>query len=170
MQVTRVSSEVEVLLQSSEAAGDGAGDLASAQCSICIEELAADGGVTVLPGCLHAFHSSCIGEWFNRAATPTCPYCRRDMTKQRTYMRVLAAIESHERRRSEVGAAGMADAQPVRRHWRLRRASPYSARRVTQSDGGQQRQGQIPPGVHFSPVVLTPLDDAPLFEFVPYTQ
>jgi hypothetical protein len=88
-------SGAEMLLRSREAA-------AAAQCMICIEDLVAAGGVTVLPGCSHAFHSGCIREWLNTAPTPTCPSCRRDMTKQRAYMKALTVIRSsQERRRSE---------------------------------------------------------------------
>ncbi|KAK1669468.1 hypothetical protein QYE76_057627 [Lolium multiflorum] len=106
---TSLYSEAEVTaVQSSEAAagtsGRDVGVPAASQCPICMEELADDGGVTVLPGCSHAFHCSCIREWFNTAPTPTCPSCRR-------VMKTHGAIDSH------AGDAAEADLSV----WRLRR-------------------------------------------------
>nr|XP_051222015.1 uncharacterized protein LOC127340285 [Lolium perenne] len=164
-----------VVLPSVEAAAvSGAGKMASAQCPICMEELA-DGSAMPLPGCSHAFHSGCIREWFNRAPTPTCPSCRRDMTKQRAYMKVQAIIDSHQKRMNEEAAETAAAATPTvqRLRRRLRRADPLGVRvrRVAPPPSNSQRQRLVwPAGVHLSPVVLTPRDDAPLFQYVNSTQ
>ncbi|KAM0831473.1 hypothetical protein ACQ4PT_065513 [Festuca glaucescens] len=167
-------SGAEVLLPSVEAAAvSGAGKMESAQCPICMEELA-DGGVTPLPGCSHAFHSSCIREWFNMAPTPTCPSCRRDMTKQRAYMTAQAAIDSHQKRRieeaAETAAAATLSVRRLRRQQRLADLLGVRVRRVAPPPSDGQRQRQVSPGVYFSPVVLTTRDDAPLFQYVSSTQ
>ncbi len=48
-------------------------------CSICLEALhldqtSEDSRTIVLPGCLHAFHLVCLGEW--RCQSTLCPECR----------------------------------------------------------------------------------------------
>lgn len=49
------------------------GESGSAECSICMESVALDDKVTVLP-CEHWFHHDCIGAWL--AEHDTCPHCR----------------------------------------------------------------------------------------------
>ncbi|KAM0841002.1 hypothetical protein ACQ4PT_059292 [Festuca glaucescens] len=55
---------------------------ASAECCVCMEDVAApkesSDDVVMLPFS-HVFHSSCILPWFHRVST--CPKCRRDMAR-----------------------------------------------------------------------------------------
>ncbi|KAM0900702.1 hypothetical protein ACQ4PT_020519 [Festuca glaucescens] len=167
VEVTRVYSEAEELLLSCEAAAvapsgsdsrraPGAGDA----CPICMEELA-DGGVTGLPDCSHAFHRECILEWFGKAAT--CPCCRRDMMhylgrRQRAKVNALteAAISSAVAFLSEIElvlvAARRANSsrRAIRRH-RQRRAAPYSAQHDVRSE-------------HLVHAVLFTRDDGPFLQ------
>ncbi|KAI4997743.1 hypothetical protein ZWY2020_053085 [Hordeum vulgare] len=52
-------------------------------CSICLSDLMKDQDAMRLPGCLHAFHRSCVTPWLRRAKT--CPMCRRDMPSHELY-------------------------------------------------------------------------------------
>ncbi|KAK1599212.1 hypothetical protein QYE76_016886 [Lolium multiflorum] len=132
VEVTRVYSEAEELLLSCEAAAvapsgsdsrraPGAGDA----CPICMEELA-DGGVTGLPDCSHAFHRECILKWFEKAAT--CPCCRRDMMHYLTEAVITSALAFLSEIELVLDAARRANSsrRAIRRH-RQRRAAPYSA-------------------------------------------
>jgi hypothetical protein len=150
VEVTRVYSEAEELLLSCEAAAvapsgsdsrraPGTGDA----CPICMEELA-DGGVTGLPDCSHAFHRECILKWFGKAAT--CPCCRRDMMhylgrRQPADLNALteAEISSALAFLSEIelvlDAVRRANSprRAIRRH-RQHRAAPYSAQHDVRSE------------------------------------
>lgn len=44
------------------------------ECVVCLGELEDDDMVRLLPNCKHAFHLSCIDQWF--AAHASCPLCR----------------------------------------------------------------------------------------------
>jgi hypothetical protein len=97
------------------------------------------------------------------------------MTKQRAYMKVQAIIDSHQKRMNEEAAETAAVATPTvqRLRRRLRRADPLGVRvrRVAPPPSNSQRQRLVwPAGVLLSPVVLTPRDDAPLFQYVNSTQ
>ncbi|CAM0884680.1 unnamed protein product [Alopecurus aequalis] len=55
---------------------------ASAECCVCMEDLAApkdSSDDTVMLPCSHLFHSSCLLPWFHKEST--CPMCRRDMVR-----------------------------------------------------------------------------------------
>ena len=45
-------------------------------CSICLEEFQDNEIITVLPQCLHLFHTNCIGEWLLVRKSDTCPLCK----------------------------------------------------------------------------------------------
>jgi len=45
---------------------------ASAQCSICLEDMAAGAEVRTLP-CMHVFHRKCIDRWLTTPGPPRCP-------------------------------------------------------------------------------------------------
>lgn len=51
----------------------------TAECSICMDEVAVGEEVTVLP-CKHWFHHPCVSAWLNEH--DTCPHCRKGITKQ----------------------------------------------------------------------------------------
>ena len=42
------------------------------ECSICLENLE---GTIVILTCKHQYHDYCIGEWFKKNTTYTCPQC-----------------------------------------------------------------------------------------------
>lgn len=48
-------------------------------CTICYEHIKKPKGTRRLP-CLHAFHESCLRQWFEEHTT--CPYCRRDLLQE----------------------------------------------------------------------------------------
>lgn len=49
------------------------------KCAICLEPMLQNENVTVLDGCMHTFHSSCIIPYFRRPDTHgQCPLCRRN--------------------------------------------------------------------------------------------
>ena len=48
-------------------------------CAICLEEFSYGDVVKILP-CKHVFHVNCIDPWC-LAQTPSCPTCRRFLTK-----------------------------------------------------------------------------------------
>ena len=50
---------------------------ADAQCSICLCEYDEGDALTILPGCMHAFHQACVVTWLG--GKPTCPACQRDV-------------------------------------------------------------------------------------------
>ncbi|KAI8941670.1 hypothetical protein NX059_002882 [Plenodomus lindquistii] len=51
----------------------------TAECSICMDEVALDEEVTVLP-CKHWFHHQCVAAWL--VEHDTCPHCRKGITKR----------------------------------------------------------------------------------------
>lgn len=54
------------------------GDDGRADCSICMDEVAPEEEVTVLP-CKHWFHHPCVSAWLKEH--DTCPHCRKGITK-----------------------------------------------------------------------------------------
>ena len=48
-------------------------------CSICMCEYEEGEALTILPGCMHAFHKECIYSWL--AVNRSCPLCRMDVTQ-----------------------------------------------------------------------------------------
>ncbi|XP_072956587.1 E3 ubiquitin-protein ligase ATL23-like [Typha angustifolia] len=54
-------------------AGDG-GEVAGAECAVCLDDIEAGQAARVIPGCRHAFHRRCADQWL--AAHPQCPLCR----------------------------------------------------------------------------------------------
>mmetsp|Transcript_8116 Transcript_8116/g.23149 ORF Transcript_8116/g.23149 Transcript_8116/m.23149 type:complete len:115 (-) Transcript_8116:220-564(-) len=52
-------------------------DIASGECTVCLEGLEAGQGCRLLH-CAHAFHAECIDEWFlHGGSAMVCPSCRR---------------------------------------------------------------------------------------------
>lgn len=53
-------------------------DLGIDECSICLDEInyALKKNIYILP-CLHAYHESCIYEWFHKKKEYICPICRK---------------------------------------------------------------------------------------------
>ncbi|ONM28490.1 RING-H2 finger protein ATL3 [Zea mays] len=62
-------------------ASDGAGT-GTADCAVCLSELADGEKVRALPGCSHVFHVDCIDAWL-RSRT-TCPVCRAEVRPKAT--------------------------------------------------------------------------------------
>ncbi|CAI2379262.1 unnamed protein product [Moneuplotes crassus] len=54
--------------------------LKSDECAICLTKYEQDDTIKVMPVCFHTFHAECIRIWFD--TNSTCPFCRRDFTKQ----------------------------------------------------------------------------------------
>ncbi|XP_057779285.1 RING-H2 finger protein ATL40-like [Salvia miltiorrhiza] len=50
------------------------GGIDQGECAVCLGELEDEDAVRLLPNCSHAFHVSCIDQWF--AAHTSCPLCR----------------------------------------------------------------------------------------------
>lgn len=48
------------------------------ECAVCLEELEDDDKVRLLPTCRHAFHITCIDQWF--IENTNCPVCRSPVT------------------------------------------------------------------------------------------
>lgn len=56
------------------------------ECSICMDEFAAEEVLSRIPTCQHMFHSACITKWFNsktQKKEQKCPLCNQvmDLTK-----------------------------------------------------------------------------------------
>lgn len=53
-------------------------DLGTDECSICLDEINYNvkKNIYILP-CLHAYHESCIYEWFENKKEYICPICRK---------------------------------------------------------------------------------------------
>lgn len=49
------------------------------QCPICLEEFAPTDRVVRATNCLHQYHDTCLGTWYDEADIPTCPTCRSDL-------------------------------------------------------------------------------------------
>lgn len=58
------------------------GGIDQEECVVCLGELADEDAVRLLPNCSHAFHVSCIDQWF--AAHTSCPLCRLPVLRQKT--------------------------------------------------------------------------------------
>ncbi|XP_047960513.1 RING-H2 finger protein ATL52-like [Salvia hispanica] len=52
------------------------------ECAVCLGEFEDEDSVRLLPNCTHAFHVSCIDQWF--AAHTSCPLCRMPVLRQET--------------------------------------------------------------------------------------
>ena len=54
-------------------------EMSTNDCSICLEEITASTGKTVL-GCGHEFHLRCTVQWFGsqKGEASTCPFCRKE--------------------------------------------------------------------------------------------
>lgn len=52
------------------------------ECAVCLGEFEDEDSVRLLPNCTHAFHVSCIDQWF--VAHTSCPLCRMPVLRQET--------------------------------------------------------------------------------------
>jgi hypothetical protein len=61
---------------------DGGGDdhpsAAAEDCAICLSQFEDGDLCSVMPGCRHEFHRSCIAKWL-KACNNTCPLCRAQL-------------------------------------------------------------------------------------------
>ena len=64
-----------------DAGGGGGGDdhpVAAEECAICLGQFEDGDRCSVMPGCRHEFHRSCIAKWL-MACNNTCPLCRAQL-------------------------------------------------------------------------------------------
>ncbi|KAL8516774.1 hypothetical protein ACS0TY_015147 [Phlomoides rotata] len=83
------------------------------ECVVCLGELEDEDLVRLLPNCKHAFHASCIDQWF--AAHQSCPMCRSPIQEQNNAAESLdphRADDSERRGTIESGAINSSGAQP----------------------------------------------------------
>ncbi|KAG2619813.1 RING-H2 finger protein ATL74-like [Panicum virgatum] len=73
-EVERAITALPVFVARSSSSSSGGGGAASAECSICIAELADGEEGRLLPRCGHRFHARCVDAWFRFHTT--CPLCR----------------------------------------------------------------------------------------------
>ncbi|KAJ9695278.1 hypothetical protein PVL29_010655 [Vitis rotundifolia] len=65
------------------------------ECAVCLAELEDDDIVRLLPSCHHAFHITCIDEWF--VAHTNCPVCRSPVTAEGNGFNRPTAQFQHQR-------------------------------------------------------------------------
>mmetsp|Transcript_63051 Transcript_63051/g.159667 ORF Transcript_63051/g.159667 Transcript_63051/m.159667 type:complete len:110 (+) Transcript_63051:651-980(+) len=75
------SSQLErrtVLVTYGGGVGDGAGNTADHQCSVCLERFAQGEELRVLP-CFHRFHRECVDRWLR--GSQECPVCKHNVMR-----------------------------------------------------------------------------------------